>query len=188
MTKKMLFIPACFLLLLWPHGAAAQEAQTTKKQELIRELLVATEARNTGVRVMDSMIAEMSRQYPQVIERMADASPELTPAQRQKLKESVGERQARFLKLFGERLKQRIDLGQVMEEISAALYDKYFSEDEIRDLVAFYKTPTGKKTLSVLPQMLATSMQQANEKLTPVVINVVTELVHEETERIKNSQ
>jgi hypothetical protein len=33
------------------------------------------------------------------------------------------------------------------------LYDKYFTNEEIKQMIAFYETPLGKKTLTVLPQI-----------------------------------
>lgn len=186
--RKGIFIAVCCLLSCWPQGTRAQEPAPTKKQEAIRELLVVTDASKTAMKVMDAMLGEMSRQYPRMAESVVNATPGLTPVQRQKLKEGLGENQARYLMLFQERIKQRIDLGKVMEDISYSLYDKYFSEDEIRDLAAFYKTTTGKKTLSILPQLLTESIQQAGEKLSPAITSIIMEIMAEETERIKRTQ
>ncbi|MFM7407780.1 MAG: DUF2059 domain-containing protein [Cuspidothrix sp.] len=33
------------------------------------------------------------------------------------------------------------------------MYSKYFTNEEIKGIIAFYETPLGKKTLSVLPQI-----------------------------------
>ncbi|MEN3331232.1 MAG: uncharacterized protein V7641_597 [Blastocatellia bacterium] len=182
--KQFKIIATSFLLLLWPLTIAAQEP-ATKKQELIRELLVVTDASNNAKKVIDSVVSEMNKQYPQIVERLADAEPGLTPTQRQKAKQILGENQARFTQQLLERLKQRVDIGQVVESISSSLYDKYFTEDELRDLISFYKTPTGKKTLSVMPQYFAESMQRTGEKLSPILTTVIMEMAAEEKERIK---
>ncbi|TAE61442.1 MAG: DUF2059 domain-containing protein [Nostocales cyanobacterium] len=39
------------------------------------------------------------------------------------------------------------------------LYDKYFTDEEIKGMIAFYQTPLGKKTLNVLPQLTKDSTQ-----------------------------
>lgn len=44
-------------------------------------------------------------------------------------------------------------------EMIVPLYGKYFTESEINDLIAFHKTPTGQKLLSVQPQLMQESMQ-----------------------------
>lgn len=33
------------------------------------------------------------------------------------------------------------------------IYSKYFTNEEIKEIIAFYETPLGKKTLSVIPQI-----------------------------------
>ena len=50
------------------------------------------------------------------------------------------------------------------------MYREAFTEQEVREMLAFYKSPTGKKALEKMPElmqkgaMLGTSIAQANEK------------------------
>lgn len=39
------------------------------------------------------------------------------------------------------------------------LYSKYYNEKEINDLIVFYKTPTGKKMVETMPQVMNESMK-----------------------------
>lgn len=39
------------------------------------------------------------------------------------------------------------------------LYDKYFTNEEIKEIIAFYETPIGKKTLTVTPQITQDSTE-----------------------------
>jgi uncharacterized protein len=52
---------------------------------------------------------------------------------------------------------------KMMGEDMVALYDKYFSKEEINDFVVFYKSPSGQKMIKVEPQIgkdLMTIMMQ----------------------------
>src|SRR5262249_7173682 len=175
------------LLLVLGTGGMAQEPASTKKAELVRELLVVTDIRGGATKIIDSMLSEMRKQYPRMIEAATDADPDLSAEDRQKIQAELSESNARFSKAFQERLKQRIDLGQLVEDIGTELYDKYYTEDELRDLITFYKTPTGKKTLSVLPQIFAESIQRTSEKIGPTVGQLVNEIMAEEQTRLKKS-
>ena len=175
------------LLLLLGTGGMAQETGSKKKAELVRELLVATDTRGSATLLIDSLLAELRKEYPRMIGAAAEADPDLTAEERQKIQAELSESNARFSKAFQERLKQRIDLGQLVEDISTELYDKYYTEDELRDLITFYKTPTGKKTLSVLPQIFAESIQRTSEKIGPTVGQLVNEIMAEEQTRLKKS-
>jgi len=46
---------------------------------------------------------------------------------------------------------RKVDLGRIAPE----LYDKYFTNEEIKGLIAFYESPIGKKTIQVLPALSA---------------------------------
>lgn len=45
-------------------------------------------------------------------------------------------------------------MANVMAD-APALYARHFSAAELRDMMAFYKTPTGQKSLKVMPQVMA---------------------------------
>jgi uncharacterized protein len=58
----------------------------------------------------------------------------------------------KLIALFLERLQSKLQPQQFMD-MAAAAYDKYLSDDEIKGLTAFYQTPLGQKTLTILPQL-----------------------------------
>ncbi len=192
-SKEIFVIPlklilTSLLLLFCPLTSFAQEPTTTKKQELIRELLEVTGARDNASKMIDSIVGELSKQYPLIVERLADADSSLTLAQRKEAKKTLGENQAQFIQQLMERIKQRVDVGQIIEGISSSLYDQYFTEDELKDLVGFYKTSTGKKLLSVLPEYFAASIRLTGEKLLPIVTPIIMEIVEEQKGRIKSKK
>lgn len=41
-----------------------------------------------------------------------------------------------------------------LTEATIPVYDKYLSQDEVKEIIKFYETPTGKKLISVLPQIM----------------------------------
>ncbi|MET0313874.1 MAG: DUF2059 domain-containing protein [Hansschlegelia sp.] len=62
---------------------------------------------------------------------------------------------------------------QILTEESApsmaqipTLYARHFTEGELRDMLAFYRTPTGQKALATLPQVSAETMQMVMGNLT----------------------
>jgi len=42
--------------------------------------------------------------------------------------------------------------------ITIPIYDKYFTEEEIRQIIAFYKTPIGQKIISTMPSVMREAM------------------------------
>lgn len=56
---------------------------------------------------------------------------------------------------------------KLRNEEMPAIYDKYFSHDEIKDLIKFYESPTGKKLLDTTPQFTMDMMQSMQTKYMP---------------------
>jgi hypothetical protein len=64
-----------------------------------------------------------------------------------------GEYRAQLLDLFFQKFQAKMNVDQLLE-LAIPIYDKHFSLEDIEGLTKFYQTPLGKKTISVLPQVL----------------------------------
>jgi hypothetical protein len=69
----------------------------------------------------------------------------------------------KLVDLFFEKFRSKIDAQQFID-MGVAAYDKYFSDDDIKDLTQFYQTPIGKKSLAILPK-LTVELQAQGMKL-----------------------
>ncbi len=59
-----------------------------------------------------------------------------------------------------EEFRQMFDLSNFFSEM-VPVYDKYFSENDLRELIQFYESPVGKKFLSVAPAIMKESMEKS---------------------------
>jgi len=124
------------LLTLSPFPAVADEG-ATGKMEAIREMI-----RVMGVdNLSDLYGATMTEQIYQVLQT---SRPELPPEALSIIREEVG-------KLLDQ------DRDKLLEQI-VGIYDKAFTEGEVRELTAFYQTELGHKTVVVIPQIMQESM------------------------------
>jgi uncharacterized protein len=165
----------------------AQDA-SPEKQALIKELLDAIDIKKNSDAVLNTMFDQMEKQVPETIWQALSEmkeTRELNPTEQQHLRDEVRESATRTSQRFRELLAQRVNFVQMTEEISSVLYAKYFSENELRDLVAFYKSPTGKRTMEIMPNLIVESMIKANERITPVVKDLMSEISSDETTRFQ---
>lgn len=58
---------------------------------------------------------------------------------------------------FWEDLKKEIK-AEDLEKIIIPIYDKYYTETDIDQLIAFYNSPIGKKMIATMPQVMQESM------------------------------
>lgn len=125
-------------------GSVAAAAQASRaqvklkqvKQEDIRRLLQITGAGALAVQTMDELEKSMR--------------PLITNAL------PPGDYREQLVELFFQKFHQKRDPDKLAELI-IPVYEKYYSEDEIKSLIQFYQTPLGQKMLTVLPKVAAES-------------------------------
>ena len=131
-----------FLLSLLIFSTSLYAAQTTKQQK-IDELV--------EVMDMDAMVDSM---YSQVEGMMQNMSVQMGVKPNEK---------PIFDKYYADMtkvLKTKMS-WQKMQPMMVNLYDKQFSEQEISDMLDFYKTESGQAILKKMPQVMQQSMQMS---------------------------
>jgi hypothetical protein len=88
--------------------------------------------------------------------------------------EEVHKKLDRFSEIMSEEFKQ-VNLSSMYIE----LYDKYFTNDEIKGLIQFYESPVGKKAIAVLPAIAQESMKRGMEVGSTVGEKALTRLANE---------
>lgn len=129
-----------FLMCLSVSLVANGEELTQQKQDDIRRLLAVTGTTKLALQMADASVRSIS----DVIRKARpDIPSRLYPILRREL-----------ANLFSENIEA--PNGFVDRVIPA--YHKYLSHSEIQELLAFYETPLGLKTIQVMPAVTAESM------------------------------
>ncbi len=175
-----------------PTPAAKEQTEaaapiSASKKAAIMELLKVTEADKRVDLVVAQMMGAHQRQYPMMIAQVINSDPNLTDAQKKEMIEKAQERSARSSERLRELFVQKIDLGKVMDEVALKVYDKNFTESELRDIIAFYKTPTGQKSLQQMPEVLKESMDLTATLIAPQMGQIIQQLMDEERARLKTA-
>lgn len=191
LTLSSLLTTGAFLPSLNFTKAIAQESSETtqskpessvttvispEKRALIKELLEVTESGKNANQVMESMVRS---ELPKMVSTILKTVPALN-SDRPEVQKQFSDIVSRMAVKYRDRVIKQIDLNQLIEQISYPIYDKYFTESELRDIIGFYKSSTGKKAISVLPQIMLDSMSRTNDILLPKMSRIMTEIITEE--------
>lgn len=65
-----------------------------------------------------------------------------------------GQYREKLVDLFFEKFRSKANPNDLIE-MAVPLYDKYFTDEEIKGLIKFYETPVGQKAIATLPQLTA---------------------------------
>ncbi|HWW75109.1 MAG TPA: DUF2059 domain-containing protein [Pyrinomonadaceae bacterium] len=128
--KRLFF--AALLVTLCQLCAGAQESGgvSAEKARDIRRLLEVTKANEVGM--------QMARQSLDALRESA-ALPEV--------------QRDRILKILEEELMAEFGNNK-MAEAMVPIYDRHFTAEDVKGLVAFYETPLGRKVVETLPEVM----------------------------------
>ncbi|HEY6331469.1 MAG TPA: DUF2059 domain-containing protein [Blastocatellia bacterium] len=183
-------IICCFALA----GAAhAQEKETPTispaKLELIKELIAVTDVANstklTMIQTMSSMggfTSSLMKAAP-----VPSSGQNLTPEQQAQAKKVTSALMASEISRLSDSLVKGIDFDKMIAAVYVPLYDKYYTEDDLRDLIAFYKTPTGQKLVLVSPMLAAEASAKTGEFLLPMLMQNMKGLQEQMEKDIKQT-
>ncbi len=73
---------------------------------------------------------------------------------------------------------------EALKPDTSALYLKAFTEEELRDLVTFYKTPTGQKALKKMPELMTAGAKIGQQRVQEHA-DELREMIDAEATRIK---
>jgi hypothetical protein len=146
---------------------ATEPNPSARQRELVLKLLEEMNVSQTIAHVSDAIFAQMEKQF-------LPAESDGKPQQIAEAKETWA--------AFREKAS-KIDFAGLMTEAYIRMYSKYFTESELQDMAAFYATPTGKKSIEVLPQLFREGMEAGERELGPKIEQVMTEVMAEQQKK-----
>jgi hypothetical protein len=156
-----------------PLPAATDERAL--KRQLVEELLEVIDAKALTQASFDLVFHKMGEMNGVVPEGM-------DPESKAQWEESH-RKEAEQMNAFKERLFHRIDYARYAEEIYYPLFDKQFSADEIRELIVFYKTKPGQKTVKMLPELAVGGLMAGAAMLQDEAQKIAEEMQREEEQK-----
>ena len=165
--RKLLVVVAALAVSL--PLFATEPNPSARQRELVLKLLDQMNMGQTIAKLTDAIFAQMEKQFLDA----ADASggkPEATA--------EAKEAYAAFRQKAA-----KIDFAGLMTEAYVRIYSKYFTEAELQDLAVFYATPTGKKSIDVLPQLFREGMEAGERELGPKLEQVMAEVAADQQKK-----
>lgn len=181
MKKYLIF--SSFLTVIFLSSAVFSQ-QTTEvsadKKTVISEIIVVTKADVQSKEIIEKMFAQMEAMYPAIIDSIIEKREGISEAEKAKIKNELTEKHAEFSKKFNQKFVAAINFQDYINEVFYPLYDKFFTVEELKQLLAFYKSPIGQKFNSILPEFSGESIKLAQNYLLPRVDGIMKEIMSEE--------
>jgi hypothetical protein len=167
---------------------AKSDAEITEsKQEMIRELLTIVGIAGMAEQMRDQQsimeLMQMQPSYHDMMELATSEQTDLAEEDRQLLLARLDDFDA-FAERFRTRFIERLNFSTIIETVYPPLYDKYFSEEELRQMVNFYRTPVGRKSIEVTPSLIQEAGAGIEAAVRPLSVGLIQEIVAEERAKL----
>ena len=159
--------------LLLPLSARADEASKHAKLE---QLFDAMHMDRTLKQTMDAIEKSVA---PMTEKMFGQDVPE-------SMKKEVADLQKQMFDLIEEQMSWK-----AMEPVYIDIYARNFTEEQIDDLVAFYKTPTGQALIDKLPTITAEAVPATQDKivsLQPQIQRLIQDFAAKHAEELKRAR
>jgi uncharacterized protein len=175
----------CFTVAL---PAYAQNDPMPEKKALIKELLGLMNAGSNSEAVSNQIMEQFQAPVANMItDQMRGWIQEqkLAPAEKKRMETEVYEFAQRVLTRVRAEFPKRVNYRELAEKIMLETYDKYFTEAEVKDLIAFYKTSTAQKFIRLLPQITAEMFPRLEKLIGPELTQLISESFDDELMKLK---
>jgi hypothetical protein len=144
-------------------GQAAPEQKIDPVKEAdIRRLLEATGAKSLGAQAEAQMAAQLREQMKSDMAHLFYDS----------------DRSGKFMDSFFQRFQSRFNIDALTEQL-ISVYDKYFTDEDIKALTHFYETPVGQRALKAMPLVMHDSLEISSQFGQKIAFDVLKEMAGE---------
>jgi uncharacterized protein len=164
--------------------SAVQTPIAASKRALIDKLLAVTQQEKLFQQSLSLAFSQLQTDLPALMDQSATtgaaAKPDASPSPARQAVQSMLDR---VMPKFVREVQQSISFKELADQVYYPMYDRHFSEPELKDILAFYDSPTGKRTIQVMPQLVQESMQKTNQIMLPKLMGIMQRLMAEEEKK-----
>jgi len=152
---------AALLLLAAVPAFATQPNPSAKQKALIDQIITLTHLDENVRFLLDAMLERMGKES----------------------NESRSEDDKKDFERYRQLVREKIDYREWVRTVYEPLYAKYFTEEQLADLVTFYKTPTGQRMVKATPEIEREAMQSAGAQIQEKFIALAKQVDDERKQR-----
>ena len=181
LTLFSLTLFSTFSLLL--SQADAEDKALAATPETVRELLQVMDLKTMMDQTMSQINLQVNSAIGQTIHAslQADSQVQSLPlAEKEKIQQLATAFATQLLDKYNKQLPKEVKIAEIVEQLYYKLYPKYFSNEELKQLIAFYKSPLGKKVLTVMPSLTADIMHEMMTTIMPKIQALMKRIMQEE--------
>jgi hypothetical protein len=181
-TLKTAFVS----LLVFLATCLYTQAQDNKEElKVYQKFFKATNIEAQYDQILNVMIVQLQQGFVVSFRETLKNIGDITPEQQEKLKQLFQQSMESFVKRMKVKITEVMPLNELINDVYYPAFSKHFTLAEIKELLAFYESPIGRKFISTAPTVMQESATTMNEKYSPQLQKIGNKIAEEELKKIK---
>jgi uncharacterized protein len=144
----VLLFTVCGLVVVSTATIADEAADDTKRQ-LVDQLMEATGATAQHAQMIEIIAKQLQARFAASLKRLVPKNDQLSAQTQARFTKMKDEAQERFATRIKDVLWRELPFSELLDRVYYPVFDKHFDEAELRQIIAFYQTDTGRKLAEV---------------------------------------
>ena len=188
--KKLFYVAfaVCIMFIISTRSVEAADSTKTndqsvsaEKAKLLKRLFDDMKLDALMKQLSVTMTEQMKSQLPALMNKEM-AGSEMTDEQKKYFNDE-------FMPVYMDKIYKAIfsilNLNEMVDKIYIPIYAKHYDEDDIKALIAFYESPTGKKFVDTMPAITDEAMKQFMKDYMPKMMDTIKNISDEMTQDLK---
>jgi hypothetical protein len=152
---------------------------------IVHEYLQATDAKAKMLKIQEIMIAQMQNSLGRMLAEKLNSSSFEDQSSRSAAALLVNDAISNFVERFGKEQRKLMPFEDLEQNIIGPIIRKHFSNDELIKLIAFYKSPVGKKYIDSVDSIMLEISTKTNQEYGHRVYSLSKSIAEEELGNIQ---
>lgn len=150
----------------------------------LKKLFELTGVKNNYAGLNNVIINQMQAGFFQAADQNINGDS-LSEEQKQQVGEMLKSRFGEMVKNYQNYISEKMPYEQVEQEIYMPLYKETYTQDEVKELIDFYNSPVGKKTIEFSQKIPEQAAKKSAEKYDSLITEYVKKQIDENIELVK---
>ncbi len=151
----------------------------------LKQLFEITGVKNNYAGLNNVIINQMQAGFFQAADQKINGDA-LTEEQKQQVGDMLKTRFGEMVKSYQSFVSEKMPYTQVEEEIYMPLYKETYTHDEVKELITFYQSDVGKKTIEFSQSIPEQAAKKSAEKYDSIISEYLNQQIKDNIESVKN--
>lgn len=183
--KKLSITLVLIICVVFQNPFLSCADEDTEKFVVFTEFFQVIGAETQYMQMQSILMDQISKGFVYAINDQVEKSEKISEEEKRELGALINNYMKSALINLQEKFQKEIPFSELIENVYFPTYEKYFSIAELKDIIAYYQSPIGKKFVKLTPSLMQEATSTMNSLYEKKIIEISQRVVAEEMTKIK---